>query len=174
MATNRWMLLSLVCVAGLALGADATDGDGPSLELHWNKATAASVAVVKNSEGDVLAETVWGGALPRRYSADEEETEVPILVLGHLRDQLHASSQPGSEQALDFVRELMDLYADMPVDQLAPSLGTWIAYGNVSVQESCGTAVDTDGECTAPAGASLQNSLCSESACKRTVIRSVD
>jgi hypothetical protein len=170
MATKRSVRLLVVSMALLALGAAAaTEDPGPRIELHWNKTTASSLAVVRNSNGDVLAETIWGGALPRRYSADEEEAELPILVFGQLREQLHASVQPEADEALAFVRELMDLHADTPVDALPPEIGTWVSYETIAVEEWCGTEVETDGECAAPASLSAQNAVCTAFACKKTV-----
>lgn len=162
----EWTVLGAIL---LSLGA-ADALAAPRLELHWDKGSGSSQAVVKNSDDDVLAETPWGGALPRRYSADEEEAEVPILVLGQLRDQLESSAQPEAGDALTFIRDLMDIYADTPVAGMGPLPGVWISYVTISVDEWCGTVVDTAGECTVPGNPMLQNALCTGYACKRTTM----
>jgi hypothetical protein len=140
----------------------------PQLLLHWDRESGTSNAVVLNSDDDLLAEFPWGGALPRRYSAEPEEGEIPIFLLGKLRDQLEPSSQPEADDALDFIRELMGAYADTPVEALAPSLGSWIPYSSVNVEEWCGTTVNANNECTAPGDPSFRNALCMGFVCKRT------
>jgi hypothetical protein len=126
---------------------------------------------VRNSDDDVLAEFPWGGALPQSYSADEDDVEVPLLLLGKLRDQLELSSQSEADDALDFIRDLMGSHADTPVEELAPSLGSWIPYSSVDVEEWCGTTVNTNGECTEPGDPTFSNALCKGFTCKRTTLK---
>lgn len=145
--------------------------DRPQLLLHWDKQTASSVAVVKNAAGDVLAESTWEGALPRRLSLGIDEGETPTFLLGKLRDQLELSVQPGAEDALDFIRELMGQHADTPVGELHPALGSWIPYGDLAVEEWCGNVVDGNGECTEAGDPLLRTTVCSNFACKRTRIQ---
>ena len=169
MRTTRCVRWLIVWTLFLTLGATAATA-APRLELHWNKGTASSTAVVKNSGDDVMAEVPWGGAVPGAYSADEEEAELPILILALLRDQLQVSVQPEADEALGFVRELMEFHADTPAEQLPPSLGVWIPYSALSVEEHCGTSVDSNGECNDPSNSPFQNTLCSSFACKKTTL----
>jgi hypothetical protein len=143
----------------------------PQLLFHWDRESGTSQAVVQNSDEDVLAEFPWGGALPRSYSGDEDETEVPVFLLAKLRDQLEPSSQPEADDALDFIRDLMGSYADTPVEELTPSLGSWIPYASVDVEEWCGTIVNSYGECTEPGDPSFRNALCQGFVCKRTRLK---
>jgi len=167
---TRLMKFAALGLALLAVGSTQAEGP-PQLLLHWDKGTASSRAVVKNPSGDVLAEFPWSGALPRRLSLSAEEGEYPTFLLGKLRDQLELSSQPGSDEALDFVRDLMGPHADTPVGELPSLLGTWIPYGSLDVEEWCGTVVNTYGECTEPGDPALGTTVCSNFACKRTRIQ---
>jgi hypothetical protein len=100
--------------------------------------------------------------------------EFPTFLLGKLRDQLELSSQPEADDALDFIRDLMGPYADTPVDDLSPSLGTWIPYATVNVEEWCGTVVDADRECTEPGAPSFGTALCKGFVCKRTKLEPLE
>jgi hypothetical protein len=62
----------------------------------------------------------------------------------------------------------MGVYADTPVEELPPSLGSWIPYSSVDVEEWCGTVVDANGECTEPGDPSFRTALCTGFACKQT------
>jgi hypothetical protein len=141
------------------------------LELHWDRESGTSNAVVKNTLGDVLAETPWDGALPRTYAADEDRREVPTFIFGALREQLAQSSHLDADDAWTFVRDLMGEQADTPVSQLSTTQQTWISYSGVHVEETCGTWVDSNNECTQPNTSQLSTTFCTESACKVTTIK---
>jgi hypothetical protein len=170
MATTRRLRFLVSGLAVLAVGIIPAAA-APQLLFHWNVEAGISKAVVENSSDDVLAEYLWGGALPRRYSADEEEVEAPDFVLGNLRDQLEGSSQSEADEALDFIRYLMGAEADTPVAELSADQGTWIPMSSVTIQEWCGTVINAYGECTQPGNLSLQTALCSGFACKMTEIQ---
>ena len=90
------LALGLIVLAVSFTGAIAST----QLALHWDKQAGTSRAVITNSAGDVLAEAIWDGALPRSYAADEEEVETPTFLLATLRDQIQLSSAPGADAAL--------------------------------------------------------------------------
>jgi hypothetical protein len=169
MATTRIAKPLAISLALLIVGHTLAMA-GPQLLLHWDRETGSSKAVVRNSTTDVLAEFPWAGALPRRYSLEQEEEEAPTFLLAKLRDQLEQSSQPGAEVALAFIRDLLGPYADTPVEELPLSLETWIPHASTIIEEWCGMTVNAVGECTEPANPSSLNPFCTNFACKRTMI----
>jgi hypothetical protein len=162
-------------VGGLLVAGAATAADDVQIEveLHWDREAGISKAVVKNGPGEILAELPWDGALPCSHSPDQEESEVPALVFGNLRDQLAASNHLDADAAYAFVRGLLGEHADTPLAQLGSRRAS-ISYTELQVEEQCGTVIDVHGECTEPAPAQLTTTFCTASLCKVTRIRPLE
>jgi len=157
----------------MGAGLAHADDERPQLLFHWNREAGTTKAVVLNSAGDVLAESLDGGPVPRLYSSVGEEAEVPINFFATLRDQLDQSDQQQALEAADFIRELMDEYAYTPIEELGDDQGIWVPYSQLDVKEWCGTSVNVYDECGSPAHSSLQTTMCNNLACKVTEIKPV-
>jgi hypothetical protein len=169
MSTLRLVKSVVIGLAVLAVGFTQAAA-APQLLLHWDRESDSSKAVVHNDDGDVLAEFPWAGPLPRKYSPGHDENELPTFIVAKLRDQLAQSVQPGAGEALAFIRDLLGVYADTPVEETPVSLETWISYEGRTIVEWCGTVVNGAGECTEPGDPMFQNAVCSNAVCKRTTI----
>ena len=163
----------LLAVVFILLGAGLANADDerPRLLFHWDRNAGTTKAVVLSSGGEVLAESLHNGPIPRLYSSVGEEVDVPTGLLAVLRDQLDQSAQEEAAEAADFIRELMDQHAYTPIEELDVDEGIWIPYSQLDVKEWCGTSVNVYDECGSPAHSSLQTTMCKDLACKGTEIK---
>jgi len=138
----------------------------PSMNFNWDREVGQTQAVVKDSAGLVMAETPWPGGVPVAWDTEEDEMDVPVLLLAQLRDELVHSSAPEAPEAWQFVRDLMGTYADTVASEIPNKVDIAVSYTDVDVNEWCGAAVDSLGECADPQG--MPNSMCSGFACRAT------
>jgi len=157
----------------MGAGLARADDERPRLLFHWDRNAGTTKAVVLSSEGEVLAESLHGGPIPRLYASVGEEVDVPSGILAALRDQLDLSDQDEAQEAADFIRQLMDQYAYTPIGELVDDDGIWVPYSQLDVTEWCGTSVNVYDECGSPAHSSLQTTMCNNLACKGTEIKPV-
>jgi hypothetical protein len=141
------------------------------LELRWDRTSGDSTAVVRVSGGVVIAEYPWDGPLPSAYDSQDEDIEIPTLIVAALRDLLEQSSDPEAAAALSFIEELLGAHATTPLPQVPSSLRTQVHYADYQIGEWCGTAIGPAGECEGQAGGG--GPFCVSAACKGTTIQPI-